>query len=112
MCHRVVTGDDLRASELTHRFAGPATQALAGRNVDSGQALLDGIPFAHLRRVDVRRAVTLVPQDASLLPTTIAANLRVARLDATDPELDAVPARAELVDEIADLPNGLKTALG
>ena len=37
MCHRVVTGDDLRASELTHRFAGPATQAaIRDFQTDSG----------------------------------------------------------------------------
>ena len=45
------------------------------RNLDSGEALLDGIPLDQLRQSDVRRAVTLVPQDAYLFPTTIAGNL-------------------------------------
>ena len=64
------------------------------RDLDSGQALLDGIPLEDLRQSDVRHAVTLVPQDAYLFPTTIAANLRIARPDATDVELDAALARA------------------
>ena len=82
------------------------------RDLDSGQALLDGIPLEDLRQSDVRRAVTLVPQDAYLFPTTIAANLRIARPDATDAELDAALARAGLAGWVADLPDGLETEVG
>ncbi len=82
------------------------------RDVDSGQALLDGIPLEDLRQSDVRHAVTLVPQDAYLFPTTIAANLRIARPDATDVELDAALTRAGLAGWVADLPDGLETEVG
>jgi len=82
------------------------------RDLDSGQALLDGIPLEDLRQSDVRRAVTLVPQDAYLFPTTIAANLRIARPDASDAELDAALARAGLAGWVADLPDGLETEVG
>jgi thiol reductant ABC exporter CydC subunit len=82
------------------------------RDLDSGQALLDGIALADLRQSDVRHAVTLVPQDAYLFPTTIAANLRIARPDATDVELEAALARAGLAEWLADLPDGLETEVG
>jgi ATP-binding cassette subfamily C protein CydC len=82
------------------------------RDLDSGEALLDGIALERLRQSDVRRAVTLVPQDAYLFPTTIAANLRIARPEATDAELDAALARAGLDGWVADLPDGLETEVG
>ncbi len=82
------------------------------RNLDSGEAVLDGIPLDELRQSDVRHAVTLVPQDAYLFPTTIAANLRIARPDATDAELDAALARAGLGAWIAQLPEGRETEVG
>jgi thiol reductant ABC exporter CydC subunit len=82
------------------------------RNLDSGEALLDGIPLEDLRQSDVRRAVTLVPQDAYLFPTTIAGNLRIARPDAGDAELETVLARAGLGDWVAELPDGLETDVG
>ncbi len=82
------------------------------RNLDSGEALLDGIPLEDLRQSDVRRAVTLVPQDAYLFPTTIAANLRIARTDATDAELETALVRAGLGDWVGELPDGLETAVG
>jgi thiol reductant ABC exporter CydC subunit len=82
------------------------------RNLDEGQALLDGIPLDYLRQSDVRRAVTLVPQDAYLFPTTIAANLRIARPDASDAELAEALARAGLADLLAELPDGLETHVG
>jgi ATP-binding cassette subfamily C protein CydC len=82
------------------------------RDLDGGEALLDGIPLERLRQSDVRRAVTLVPQDAYLFPTTIAANLRIARPDATDPELEEALGRAGLADWVASLPDGLQTPVG
>ena len=82
------------------------------RNLDSGEALLDGIPLEDLRQSDVRRAVTLVPQDAYLFPTTIAGNLRIARPDANDAELETALARAGLGDWVGELPDGLETAVG
>ena len=82
------------------------------RDLDGGQALLDGIPLARLRQSDVRRAVTLVPQDAYLFPTTIAANLRIARPDASDAELYDALGRAGLADWVASLPEGLELSVG
>lgn len=82
------------------------------RNLDSGQALLDGIDVTRMRETDVRQAVTLVPQDAYLFPTTVAANLRIARPDATDEELWGVLSRAGLADWVDELPDGLESQVG
>ena len=82
------------------------------RDLDAGVALLDGIQLERLRQEDVRRAVTLVPQDAYLFPTSIAGNLRIARPDATDDELLAVLSRAGLGEWVSSLPDGLETHVG
>jgi ATP-binding cassette, subfamily C, bacterial CydC len=82
------------------------------RDLDAGEVLLDGIPMGRLSQDDVRHAVTLVPQDAYLFPTSIAANLRIAQPDATDAELHAVLERAGLGDWVAGLPDGVETHVG
>ncbi len=82
------------------------------RDVDAGEVLLDGIPLARLCQSDVRRAVTLVPQDAYLFPTTIAANLRIARPDATERELCEALERAGLAEWVGSLADGLETQVG
>lgn len=76
------------------------------------------VPFA---RADVRGAVELadlaevvgvVSQESYLLHATVAENLRAARGDATDAELEAAARAAHLHEVIADLPDGYETVVG
>ena len=61
---------------------------------------------------DVRSVIGWCAQDAYLFDSTIAANLRLARPDATPAEVDAAVARAGLAGWVAGLPRGLDTFVG
>ena len=75
-----------------------------------------GVPGAvdveHLRQADVRSLMALAGQDGHVFAGSIAANLRLARPDATDDELAAVLDAVHLGDWVRSLPDGLDTELG
>ena len=73
-----------------------------------GSVMLDGIELSELEGDDCRRVVGLVSQDAHVFNTTIRANLRLARRDATDERLREVLARVRLGDWLDGLPAGLR----
>ncbi len=77
-----------------------------------GRATLGGVPIEDLRQADVRRALSLVDQDAHLFAGTIRQNLTLARPRATDEELAAAVALAQLDEWVAELPDGLDTSVG
>jgi ABC-type multidrug transport system fused ATPase/permease subunit len=60
----------------------------------------------------VRAQVALVPQDPYLFYGTIADNLRVAKPDATDIELESACRAANIYDYIASLPERFQTRVG
>ena len=60
----------------------------------------------------VRAHVALVPQDPYLFHGTVAENLRLARVDASDDELAAACRAANIYEHIASLPQGLQTVVG
>jgi ABC-type multidrug transport system fused ATPase/permease subunit len=68
-----------------------------------------------LRGLDLdqlRRKVHVVPQESFLFSDTLAANLRLAKPDATDAELEQALAWAAADDVVAGLEHGLQTRLG
>ncbi|MFC7530115.1 thiol reductant ABC exporter subunit CydC [Actinoplanes sp. GCM10030250] len=78
----------------------------------AGRVTLDGIDLRLLEPERVRRVVGYLPEDAYLFDTTIAANLRVARPDATDDQLRAALSEARLLGWVDTLPDGLETLVG
>src|SRR5262249_27924842 len=68
-------------------------------DVTSGAILLDGHDIRSLTLNCVRGAVGMVPQDPHLFHDTVAANLRFARPDATDHELEEA-CRAARIHEL------------
>ncbi len=79
---------------------------------EAGTYRVDGRDVAVLAQDDVRRIVGLAAQDAHLFPTGIGANVRLARPDATDDELQAALDGAQLSGWVASLPAGLDTEVG
>ncbi|WP_392543940.1 thiol reductant ABC exporter subunit CydC [Oryzobacter telluris] len=77
-----------------------------------GRHLLDGTDVADLTLDDVRRHVALVDDEPHVFAATLAANLRLARPDATDDDLHHALRLADLDRWAADLPHGLDTRLG
>ena len=82
------------------------------RDLDEGRATLDGRDLRAYAQDDVRRVVALAGQEAHLFATTIRENVRLARPDASDAEIEAALRRARAWDWVASLPNGLDTEVG
>ena len=70
-------------------------------------APVDGIDTARLRQMGA-----LVTQDTHLFRDSIAANLRIAKPDATQEELEAACKMASVHDFIQSLPQGYDTPVG
>jgi ATP-binding cassette subfamily B protein len=79
---------------------------------DSGVVRLDGHDIRTLRLADLRRHIAVVDQSPCLLHASIADNIRYARPDATDEEVEAAARRAALDSFVARLPEGYRTVVG
>ncbi len=77
-----------------------------------GTATVGGREIADLAGDDLRAHVTMLTQDAHIFDTTIAANLRLGRAQATDNELTSVLERVKLESWLQSQPHGLHTELG
>lgn len=79
---------------------------------EDGSLSLNGTELACLDRDEVRSVIGLVSQDAHILDTTLAENLRAGRHDADDAELRTALDRVGLIGWLEELPDGLSTELG
>ena len=79
---------------------------------DSGHVTLDGISLGELTQVDLAGAIGIVSQETYLLHASIAENLRFAKPDATQEELEAAAKAAQIHDLISGLPAGYQTVVG
>jgi thiol reductant ABC exporter CydC subunit len=80
--------------------------------LSGGAALLNGHDLASYAADDVRSVIGGCPQDPHLFDSTIRANLRLARPEAADEELEEAAARARLLPWIRSLPRGWDTRVG
>jgi len=78
----------------------------------SGCIKLEGIDIRHLDIFALRRCFALVAQNPALFYGTISDNLRYARPDASDTEVEAAAIAAYAHDFICQLPQGYQTPLG
>ena len=78
----------------------------------SGRVVIGGVNLKHVANDDLRRRLTVVPQEPFLFADTIAYNLRFARPDATDADLSLAVQRLGLEDWVNALPDGLETQVG
>ncbi|HEY3728827.1 MAG TPA: thiol reductant ABC exporter subunit CydC [Solirubrobacteraceae bacterium] len=77
-----------------------------------GSVTLGGVELSELRGDDCRRVIGLVAQDAHIFDSTLEANLRLARPEATTAQLRDALWRARLLDWVDELPAGLQTEVG
>jgi ATP-binding cassette, subfamily B, bacterial len=77
-----------------------------------GSVRIDGIDLRDLRLADLAAVVGVVSQETYLLHTTVRENLRYARPEATDAEIEAAARAAQIHDLIASLPEGYDTMVG
>ncbi|WP_433087925.1 amino acid ABC transporter ATP-binding/permease protein [Dactylosporangium sp. CA-052675] len=78
----------------------------------AGRITLGGVDLRDARGDDVRRIVGYLGDDAYLFDSTIEANLRIGKPDATEAELASVLRRARLTEWVRGLPDGLATGVG
>src|SRR5215207_916884 len=81
-------------------------------DVDAGRVTVDGVDVRDLSLATLARTVGVVSQDPYLLHASIAENLRFARPEATDAELESAARAARIHDLIAALPEGYDTVVG
>jgi ATP-binding cassette subfamily B protein len=77
-----------------------------------GRITIDGTDLRDLRLADLAGIVGVVSQETYLLHTTVRENLRYAKPDATDSELQSAARAAQIHDLIASLPQGYDTVVG
>ena len=79
---------------------------------DGGQITINHEPITAIPIESWRNLVAWVPQNPYLFHDTLAANLRLARPDATDGQLVVAAQAAQLDDFIQSLPQGYQTVIG
>jgi ATP-binding cassette subfamily B protein len=81
-------------------------------DVSDGAVLLDGYDVRDLSFATLRRIVGVVSQDTYLFHGSVRENLRFARPDATDEQLEQAARAARIHDHLASLPDGYDTVVG
>jgi ATP-binding cassette subfamily B protein len=81
-------------------------------DVTEGSITLDGRDLRSLRQDDLRARIGVVTQDPHLFHDTVGANLRYARPDATDAQLEDACRSARILDVVRALPGGFDTMVG
>ena len=122
---------DIRFEEVT--FTYPDTQVTAlkevsfhipkGKNialdlitrmydVEKGQVLIDGKNIKSLNLNDLRKAISVIPQDSFLFSDTIENNIKFGKPEASDLEIINVAKLAQVHDNIMDFKDKYNTMLG
>ncbi|MGZ4267999.1 MAG: ABC transporter ATP-binding protein [Solirubrobacteraceae bacterium] len=81
-------------------------------DADAGRVTIDGTDVRDLSFAALTRAVGLVSQETYLFHATVRENLRFAKADATDAEIEAAARAAQVHEVIAALPDGYDTVVG
>jgi len=81
-------------------------------DVTGGSIEIDGHDIRDVELGSLRDCIGVVMQDAHLFHETIAENLRYAKEDATEAEMEAACRSAQIWNLISSLPQGLETMVG
>ncbi|MEO8625486.1 MAG: ABC transporter ATP-binding protein, partial [Candidatus Limnocylindrales bacterium] len=81
-------------------------------DADEGAVEIDGVDVRRLRLSDLGQVIGFVTQEVFLFHASVRENLRYARPDATDAELETAARLAAIHDRVMDLPQGYDTIVG
>lgn len=81
-------------------------------STDSGRISISGKSVDDINTDNLRQMESFVTQDTHLFNDTIKNNIRIAKLDATDDEIEEACRKASIHDFISKLPNGYDTNTG
>ena len=77
-----------------------------------GQLFLDEIDFKNIKLADLRKNISIVPQEAFLFTSTISENLRFGEPSASEVLVKKSAKKASLIDDINSFPKKFKTIVG
>ncbi|MCI8713077.1 MAG: thiol reductant ABC exporter subunit CydC [Ruminococcus sp.] len=80
--------------------------------VGNGSVEISGRDIAGINTADLRDMESFMTQETHLFHDSIRSNLRIAKLDATDAEMEAACQKASIHDFIMGLPQGYDTPVG
>ena len=98
-----------------HTGAGKSTVAkLLARlyDVDAGAVRIDGVDVREIATSDLRRVITIIPQEVFLFADTIRENIRYGDPSAGGEEVEAAARRAQAHEFVAQLPRGYQSQVG
>jgi ABC-type transport system involved in Fe-S cluster assembly fused permease/ATPase subunit len=81
-------------------------------DITGGSIMIDGQDLRSVTQASLREALGLVPQDPVLFNQTIRQNLRYARLEATDAEIEDACRAAAIHDDIQGFPDKYNSKVG
>ena len=81
-------------------------------DVTAGRILIDGVDVRTVQQHSLREHIGIVQQDVFLFAGTIYDNIRYGRPDATEAEVVSAARRAEIYDDILEMPDGFQTYVG
>ena len=81
-------------------------------DVTEGAVLVDGIDVRKLTQASLRRNIGIIQQDVFIFAGTVMDNIRYGRPDATEEEIVEAARRAEIHEDIMQLPDGYYTYVG
>ena len=81
-------------------------------DVQQGRGTLSGVDVRDVNTASLRGAESFVTQETHLFHDSIRSNLRIAKLDASDAEIEAACRKASVHDFIMTLPQGYDTPVG
>jgi ABC-type transport system involved in Fe-S cluster assembly fused permease/ATPase subunit len=81
-------------------------------DVTGGSIMIDGQDLRSVTQASLRDALGLVPQDPVLFNQTIRQNIRYAKLDASDKEIEDACSAAAIHDDIVGFPDGYNSKVG
>ncbi|MGE3932954.1 MAG: ABC transporter transmembrane domain-containing protein [Rhodospirillaceae bacterium] len=79
---------------------------------DAGRIAFDGTDLRATTQASLRDQIGVVFQESFLFNASVAENIRLGRLDATQAEIEAAARAAEIHDVVAALPDGYDTLVG
>ena len=81
-------------------------------DVCSGSVKVDGIDVRDIKQSSLRRNIGIIQQDVFMFAGTIRENIRYGRPDATDEEIVEAAVRAQVHQEIMEMPQGYDSYIG
>ena len=81
-------------------------------DVCSGSVKVDGIDVRDIKQSSLRRNIGMIQQDVFMFAGTIRENIRYGRPDATDEEIVEAAVRAQVHQEIMEMPQGYDSYIG